>query len=100
MRATPSGSHQFQRPKSFIALGTSSARTIVTSIRIADGEPEAELLQADDRAGDEAHEGGEHDQPGRRHEPARLREPGGDGLLVVAAARPTPRACALTRNTS
>jgi hypothetical protein len=31
--ATCSGNHQFRLPNSFIALGTSSARTIVTSIR-------------------------------------------------------------------
>jgi len=29
------------------------------------GKPEAELLQADDRAGDEAHERGEHDEADR-----------------------------------
>jgi YHS domain-containing protein len=47
IRATRSGSHQFQRPNNRIALGSSSARTTVTSIRIAAARPKP--AQREDR---------------------------------------------------
>src|SRR4051794_19081971 len=52
------------------------------------GQAEAELLQADDRAGDEARERREHDEPRGRHDPPGLREPVRDGLLVRLAGVP------------
>jgi hypothetical protein len=44
--AADSGNHQFQRPKIFIALGTSNARMIVTSIRIAAARPRPNCWKA------------------------------------------------------
>src|SRR5262249_38589795 len=46
------------------------------------GQPQPELLQAHDRPCDEAHHGGEHDEPGGGDEPPRPREPDHDRLLV------------------
>src|SRR5262245_20939809 len=52
------------------------------------GESEPELLEPHDRAGDEAHEGREHDQPGRRDDATRLGEAEGDGPHVVVRRVP------------
>ncbi len=51
-------------------------------------EPEPELLQTDDRPGDEAHEGGEHDQAGRGHNAPGLGQPERHRGLVVPAGVP------------
>ena len=60
------GRYQFRSPSSIIDAGSSTALTIVASIRIGGGEPDAELLQQDDRAGREDREDAHHHDRGAR----------------------------------
>ena len=98
-RAIPPGSHQFQRPEQLHRARHEQRADDRHVEEDRHREPEPELLQADDRAGHEAHEGGEHDQPGRGHDPAGLREP-----VATASALSSPLSHSsrmrLTRKTS
>ena len=87
-RRPATGSHQFQRSKSRIMLGTSSERTIVASTRIATASPSPNCCRPTIRPADEPRERGAHDDRRRRDDPARALEPVRDRGRVVGALVP------------
>ena len=80
------GRYQFQSPISSIDDGTSTRRTIVASMKMANGEAEAEQLEVAVLAEDERAEDADHDRRRGGDHAAGRGETVGDGLRVVAGA--------------
>ena len=85
---TVPGSHQFQRPKTAISAGTSSARTIVASISTPSARPRPNSCSAATPADDEAEKRGAHDHGGGGDDLAGLLEALRDRARVVVGRVP------------
>ena len=80
------GRYQFQSPSSFIVAGSSTARTIVASMRIGRREPDAELLEERHRERAEDREHADHDDRGARDDAGGGPDAVGDRLVRALPA--------------
>ena len=87
-RAGARGSHQFQRPRIAIMLGTRMQRTIVASTKIATASPSPNSCSPTMLPARKPGERGAHDDRRRGDDPARPLEPVRDRRLVVVALVP------------